>query len=58
MRLGNWIRSSEVGFTPTGLNLALGYQHWQVGLRFERWGLRILLIKWHYCIHWKDRYHD
>jgi hypothetical protein len=28
----------------------IGYKHYDLGLQVHSWGLRIMLIWWHYCI--------
>ena len=31
----------------------IGYKHYDLGLQIHDWGIRIMLIWWHLCIHFK-----
>jgi hypothetical protein len=48
---GAFIKSSRVCKDNGLFILHIGYKHYDLGFQVHDWGLRIMLIWWHYCIH-------
>jgi hypothetical protein len=45
------IKSIDVTLNSEMFLLIIGHRHWNLGIQFQYWGIRLMLIKWHICIH-------
>jgi hypothetical protein len=48
-----FVKSKNVANMNEILVLHIGYKHYDLGIQIHKWGIRFMLIWWHYCIHIK-----
>ena len=47
-----FIKSKSVCKNNDVFILHVGFSHYDVGVQIHKWGIRVMLIWWHTCIHW------
>lgn len=48
---GSIIKSKNVFSDNDIFLIHVGYKHYDLGFQVHSWGVRVMLIWWHFCIH-------
>lgn len=48
-----FIKSKRVWENYGIASIGVGYKHYKIGVEIQGWGIRIMLVFWHLCIHYK-----
>jgi hypothetical protein len=49
-----FVKSKNVTKDNDVFIIHIGYKHYDLGIQIHTWGVRVMLIWWHYCLHLKD----
>ena len=50
----NILKSKTVCLNSGRFMINIGFSHYNLGVNFHTWGIRLMLIWWHICIHFKN----
>jgi hypothetical protein len=48
------LKSSFVCHNSERFLFIIGFKHYNFGIQIHKWGIRLMLIWWHICIHLND----
>lgn len=49
----NILKSKTVYMSSEYFMLMIGFKHYNLGIQFQDHGIRLMLIWWHVCIHYR-----
>ena len=50
----NLVRAADVSGTQPSVGFAVNVGPYSLGVNVHPWGLRLMLVVWHLCWHWRN----